>query len=456
MTRKTSKLILGWVLLIAAAAAIAPSARASFSLARPGPTPPPPACKPGDAGRTKALQDALRLRGQIARQASRANVTYGIERLERMIERCGFTPTQIAATPAQLTQWKSMGAKAEAVQLKGRLSEITKFQAPPPLLLEFYALTNKDAGVPAAQIQREVSEFKNKGNAAADRERKSCTAVDLSSGFGKSRNQDSVGWCFGFTSADLLSYKLKTEISAADVALSHFRGDQNGVTRWMDGKATADYRGGFSNVAIYHAMKRGLCREADFNSEDNGANQLHGAIDRIQAIKNSWTNVLTGACQNDLKTAKTIFPNVTLAEVSSAISTSTQSAFVGTLADNACEPRLRLPEQRAIVTVTQKNDRLAIFNSIDQQLSNKNPVEISMNGGKLADIDSHETLADHVVLAVGRRFNEKTGCEYLIRNSWGANCNAHDPKYECKKPQGHVWVPKSIISESIHAETHLP
>ncbi len=412
---------------------------------------------------TKYLKIALQLRGDLARDSLSGKAgNFQVRYLQSLKEMCSFSSADIAATPEQIEQWMKMSgrvsknnAQALVVDLRNRLDAELRFGAASTETVRDFSFAMFDAEYSTQQVNAEMLKVFKQSRKAEETEKKSCgKPVNLSAGFGPSRNQDSVGWCFAFTSADLLSYKMKKKISAADVALSHFNREQSPLKRWWSGKKQSEYEGGFEWDAIAAAANNGLCLESNFNSEDNGVNQVSGALDRIQAIKDTWAPYITGACQEDLRTIRALFPQISLSDVNHAILMSTRSSFVSKLASEACEPREKV-KVVAKVTKAIGLDKTALFTEVDKQLNAQNPSALEVNGAVLKDASAIEHFANHSVMVIGRRFNEFSGqCEYLIRNSWGPGKFTHDPTYE-RDEKGHVWIPKEKIHASVRASTHL-
>ena len=442
-------------------------AHASFSLARPSKgsraAAREPQCKPGQPDRSHYLKMALQLRGDLARDSLAGKAgNFQARYLQNLKEMCSFSSTDIAATPEQIDQWIEMNdrvakknAKVLVADLRKRVESELRSGAASSETVRDLSFAMFDADYSTQQVNAEMAKVYTRSRQSEAAAKKSCgKPVNLSAGFGPSRNQDSVGWCFAFASADLLSYKMKKKISAADVALSYFNQEKSALKRWWSGKKQSEYEGGFEWDALEAASNKGLCLESKFNSEDNGLNQMSGALDRIQAIKNSWSKYVSGACEQDLRTVRALFPQMSLGDVNHAILTSTQSSFVSKLATEACEPREQVKVAIKITTAFGP-DKSSLFTEIDTQLNAQNPSAIEMKSAILKDSMATYSGGNHSVMAIGRRFNERSGqCEYLIRNSWGPGKFTHDPIYE-RDDKGHVWIPKEKLNDSVYASVHI-
>lgn len=67
--------------------------------------------------------------------------------------------------------------------------------------------------------------------------------------------------------------------------------------------------------------------------------------------------------------------------------------------------------------------------------------------------DGKSLCGAHSSLVIGSRFNKanKT-CEFLIRNTWGENCNYHSD-FECEK--GQIWVDHHTLSKNIFSLQYI-
>jgi hypothetical protein len=65
----------------------------------------------------------------------------------------------------------------------------------------------------------------------------------------------------------------------------------------------------------------------------------------------------------------------------------------------------------------------------------------------------------HASVIIGRRFIPETGnCEFLVRDSYGPNCNdtAGKPKYAWPCEKGNVWIPSDKLLRSAASVTWIP
>ena len=99
----------------------------------------------------------------------------------------------------------------------------------------------------------------------------------------------------------------------------------------------------------------------------------------------------------------------------------------------------------------EKDRRTCASQSMDtmnQQLDASNIVGISYLFSFMKNSYDYNFSSRHASTVVGRNYNEKTGdCEYLVRNSWGANCDSYDSKFVCH--DGHVLVPEYALERAL-------
>lgn len=276
--------------------------------------------------------------------------------------------------------------------------------------------------------------------------------IDLrNDSLGSVRDQDSIGWCYAFAASDLLSYKLKKKISAADLAINFNDTWLNNLFKKM-GNGEQDFAGGQEDEAIKATSKKGgACLEENFKSDDNGYAQLKTTLETIDHLQIIPETGLSSTCSN---ATHALFPHVKTSDYLNIMKHTSRNELVRMLSAKACAPRIPLDNLKPkLHRAYLEKGRYELFNKIDQQLSNNNIVSIGYNAKALFDINTNKKGA-HASVVVGRRFNARNGeCEYLIRNSWGRGCSAYDRRLSCE--EGNIWVPKSVLVKGIIDVTYL-
>lgn len=295
-----------------------------------------------------------------------------------------------------------------------------------------------------------LDNFVKRGRDSMNQEKKTCTSVDLRPALGPPRSQDSMGWCYAFTVSDLVSYKLKKRVSAADIALSYNQGLLSDALR-LFGTTEDQFSGGFTTSAFKNSKKAGYCLEKDLPSEDNSGADLKT---RLTAVDNMGRLAVQGAisCDQFYKKASSMFPNVKLEEMRAILSQSSRDEYFKKLVDKTCKNRISGKDLDMQYVINLDNSSFG--KKIDAQLSAKNPVEFAYDSTILEDARAPSGQTDHSSILVGRRFNQKSGqCEYLIRNSWGKSCGFYDSTYSCEG--GNVWIPKAKVLKGARDATYI-
>ncbi|MEK2690377.1 C1 family peptidase [Bdellovibrio sp. GT3] len=380
--------------------------------------------------------------------------TFSISLLKAQIKKCGKTTKDVLnVDDGFLDSMAKQSREKEFSKIKTNLEKASQYGEIKEHEKDFINYAKKTGNT---DYEAYLSQKKAQGLAAAANEKKSCSPVDMSKEMPPIRNQDSVGWCYAFTAADLLSYKMKKNISAADIALQDQDNWLDSIERGVKGSTAADFNGGWFSHSLQSMQRKGLCLEKDLSSEDNSGGTF---ADSLRSL-DSWGRATIAAkrqeCDSLYAETKKLFPGATLSDLQEVVKSSSKRDFINNLREKSCKQRI--PAQYEVVTITKQGyykkiyDKLArnspeldYAQALDEQLSNKNPVGVSIDANGLSDRRSpattYENSASHALSVVGRRFNDSTGqCEYLLRNSYGAGCSGYDSTLECKK--GMIWMPK--------------
>lgn len=377
---------------------------------------------------------------KVIQDHQRYDVTEGLDQLTSRMQKCKVTSRRLGVPDTfypsirRETQRMEMNRiQVDMVQYAntGRINQFT----------DAYAAYGKALGYPDGVIQSFISQQKARAEKAYAKEKKTCTAINVSQELGPVRNQDSIGWCYAFAAADVLSYKLKKKISAADIAVNYNNNLFTTPAKYVGYKA-GSFEGGFPSGALEGALEKGLCLEKDLPSEDN----IHGEFqDLITVIDRVGRDEITSSsapnCERVYQYSKHVFPNVNTKDLENILRTSTRANFIDRMADHTCKERIKSDLK---VSSPWNFTEGSLGDEIDEQLKNKNPVILSYDATGLTDRRDYSEKGMHASVLVGRRFNEQTGqCEYLLRNSWGRSCGFYDRSYQCK--EGNLWIPKADI-----------
>lgn len=265
-----------------------------------------------------------------------------------------------------------------------------------------------------------------------------CTPVDLRGPkLGQVRNQDSMGWCFAFAAADILSYKMAQKISAADIA------HRRSVAASPDDQFDIGKKGYNPPNAIRETREKGWCLEKDFPSEDNISGVYFDLFKKISELKKQMAEGKKIKEEEACGYLKNAFPNLDDKTALKILKDSGLKDYYTMLANQNCPNRVK-DTGITIEEVKKGTPGSDLLKTIDAQLNDKNVVAINYNHGVLSNPAQKEAKITHSSLIVGRRYNTASkSCEYLIRNSWGRSCGYYHSDLHCE--EGHIWVPAGSL-----------
>lgn len=304
----------------------------------------------------------------------------------------------------------------------------------------------KNAGLSDSQINLFLSQQQE----IAANVQKSCSPIDLRPELGPVRDQGSLGWCYAFAAADILSFKTKQRISAADIALTYNKNYFTDINRVFGANESA-FQAGNPKSAIEKSTKKGLCLEKDFPSEDNYNSELRTNLDLIDKLRRGEQRSSALECKEVATAAKALFPNLDMSDIRKIALTTVNKDIVQEMANQTCKNRIASHFKAKSFF---NEDKEKFMQNLDAVLDEKNPMVLGYDAGVLFDTESEPRIAYHASVIAGRRINEETGqCEYLIRNSSGRGCDAYDSKLFCQ--EGNIWIPRTDIQERSHSATYI-
>lgn len=308
------------------------------------------------------------------------------------------------------------------------------------------------------------------------------------------RSQDSIGWCYAFTAADMISHKIGQVVSAVDVANAY----NDSGWDYFFGVDESKMSGGYTAEAANKALKRGLCLEKNLPSEDFkysrvGGNVVKGLREvekmyeayRKLAYKTTPSQPIYSSvgvmssmpmsfrkqggelmhaervfmnkyvCSGSTLPWNALFPTLKDHQVLTLIRKSnSDNDFVDGLVNLSCKPRFKAPGLK----FTQRTT--SVFNGGLKGMVNK--LNEVLDGGDIVGINYFSSVlknrhnrrdGHHASSIVARRFNEKSGtCEYLLRNSWGTGCYSYDRHYKCE--QGNIWIGEEFLTDASTSITY--
>lgn len=262
---------------------------------------------------------------------------------------------------------------------------------------------------------------------------KSIGKESLANHFKEPRDQDSVGWCGAYASADALSFAVGEPVSALDVSINQYAHNNPANMK------LSDLNGITPNAASNVAMRTGYCPESVIPSNITASSNLGGVT--LQTLMASFQRL-----SQDFKARGK--------PADYCVKCSDQEY------ERYIKPALPNVNEKMIQEVLIKNegDSLASIRDLMKKLCNGNRVKFKptvktyirgkTNGRSFASIfnealESHSmpaigmesslfsstTNEPHEMVIVGRRPGRGGKCEYIIRNSWGRGCSFYNSQY---------------------------
>lgn len=373
-----------------------------------------------------------------------------LERLETltMIEPC-YKATLEATGPIGET------LKAKRIETLDKYFKLKIYEEGGTDLMSEYAdLTGKVA--PA----KKSTPAKISNNSSAN---KSCSDVinqNEAVNLDNARNQDGVGWCYAYTAADLLSFRLKQKISAVSLYNSG-RSIEADITD-IKGK------GGDIGEAIetYLTKKNGLCLESDLPSSDFKFCAYRDYNNFLNSLYQSITDRSLENTQCLSQNLNSAFPGVDYAIVKNYADRYGTKNLAEFLFDYKCKKKsfknYKIKPINKILPYAKLDE---VMTKIDSLLTSGEVVGVAYDYSAMNE--KADKTSGHASLVVGRRQNSESGeCEYLVRNSWGKDCTQNEgPGLTCHKNcdangecrySGHFWVSQARLKKSMLGITYLP
>ena len=261
--------------------------------------------------------------------------------------------------------------------------------------------------------------------------------------FSKPRDQDSIGWCGAYASADSLTYAVGEPVSAIDTSINFFAN-----SKYYQSDKLNQLSAVFLDSAPSLANNEGYCPESVIPSNKTLSTNLANKdilflMSSFQSIYDSYvakgrpSDFCVNCTPVYLNNIKKFIPGATdimIKEVLKKNQTESLAAFKDLLF-KLCEGK-RIKVQNTIQRYDQYNLGNKTYTQlIDEALDNDSMPSIGINSSYF--INSKEVAGgnfDHAMVIVAKRMNKNNKCEYLVRNSDGRGgiyCNREIAK-KCK------------------------
>ncbi len=212
---------------------------------------------------------------------------------------------------------------------------------------EEYKKYAREYGQTEEEIGKFLKDYEKKGVKAQKKNQKKCenTSAVIREKMGPVRHQDSLGWCYAYSAADLVSYKLGQRLSAMDFAMNYTKNAKKTDDRYF-GKSPEAIEGGYTVDSIFQTQKVGACLESDLPSEDNANQDLKKQLDELGTfaeIVNGFTDYKKVVCDTNSSYLK-ILPHVKGNDIFNVLTKLKKDEVAAAFQELSCKNRLPFPE----------------------------------------------------------------------------------------------------------------
>lgn len=272
----------------------------------------------------------------------------------------------------------------------------------------------------------------------------------LKAHFSTPRNQDSIGWCYAFTSADLMSAELGHPVSGLHVSAIYNRfmlNDQKLREEIERDRANNPagfnfsqvYESGRVQMAIDQSVKNGwICSEKGLPFDKTKPNQIHDLVKALEGLK-----PIAMINQLDKETVCREISNILspfilksdeINQIADSLLKDNLNHTMSLFAENACTEHIKDIPPMNVKIVFKENDLDKFMKEVNFNIVKGRPQTVDYDVSHFTSYNGF-----HSSLIMGRRWNNGR-CEYNIRNSWGKSCASYKAGIECNKEQGTYWV----------------
>lgn len=281
---------------------------------------------------------------------------------------------------------------------------------------------------------------------------KTCSSKDLSQspGLEAPLNRDGTGWCYAFSAADLVSFKIKKRISAFDVATQFHESIRSSLVKRFTHNKTMHMleSGGNIEEALEAASGRPMCSEAELPSDYNN-NSMYDYVSQVESLKAA--NSPSATCEG----VKKLFPSLLADEVKNILSAYKGEERTMQLALASCKNKIQVPKIR-YQSFKVKDD--PSLKDLDKQLDAGNILAFDHDPRFFIlgpDYTPKKIDYTHIATVVGRKFINGQ-CMYKIKGSSGRNKNyKYASPYKENNSGGYVWVDKKTLAKFSEKFTYV-
>ncbi len=278
--------------------------------------------------------------------------------------------------------------------------------------------------------------------------------------FQKPTDQDSVGWCGAYASADSLAFAVGEPVSSIDVSINYY--SNNNV---FDSTNLDKLQSIYLDSAATMAKVQGYCPESVIPSNQASSSNLgHSAIIKLMSsFQKIYDNYKSNGqfleecptCREDyVKIIMPSLPGVTEDMIKNVLLKNHKDSkdFFADLLDKLCEGKRkkfnptvdRFPRMKLLTT--------SVSRVLDEALDSDFIPTIQMNTSEFTDPRSVPGgNGEHGMIIVARQMGSNNKCEYLVRNSWGKGCAYYQQKIKdkCDPAKGSFWMDEDHLQRAV-------
>jgi hypothetical protein len=313
--------------------------------------------------------------------------------------------------------------------------------------------------------------------------KKHCSNVDIKEKmspnlikhFNEPRDQDTIGWCYGFAAADMISAKIGEPVSSAHVSANLNRKvDQSyylkfgwKITRKFKSKNAFEkvYEGGLINMALEESIKtKKLCSESDFPFDKQGKYTTWLLIRRLEKLKKLYdetgksSNVI---CQNAISIINDNSLNINPMDLLNLLKNESLNINLTKIIAENCKNKIPIPKYKIKniykpywVKKPKKIVRSMIqqyFKKIKKQLEKGKPIGIEYDIKFITPFKG-----GHASVVTGMKWVDGK-CLIKVRNSWGKGCESYDSNEieSCNKESGEFLVNDKTFFKMVFGTSYI-
>lgn len=279
---------------------------------------------------------------------------------------------------------------------------------------------------------------------------------DFSSELPPVRDQSINGWCYAYAAADLISQKLKQDISPIDLAFGYI---EEGTKKdpSLKSKPYFERIGGHVDKAIRSREKIGYCSAKDM---DFGEVNRFATLYTLNHLGEVAANDENALCEN-YQLISQLYKSLNFADFKKILETSLKDNLEEDIRNANCNKRVISSSSLDIVateyglsSLQEEELRPKVTEGILKSLTEGRIVGISLDILALLVPGQKRSDAQHAMVVIGNEMNLETGqCEFIVRNSWGELCSPFLEHVRCEK--GIIRIPQEYLEKNPVTTTEI-